>query len=101
MIHLTVLYPQPSDSAQFDADYKIHLDLLHEKLGIPKNEQPYKLTRFLPGPTGKPLFYQMFSFPFESLEALNAAMSTDEMQEVAVDAGRISTGGEPIIMVGQ
>jgi len=43
----------------------------------------------------------MFTMPFDSQEALNAAMASPGMQEVAADANRISTGGAPVILVGR
>jgi uncharacterized protein (TIGR02118 family) len=101
MTNLIVLYPQPKDEKKFESDYATHLILLHEKTGIPKDVKPYTVTKFLEGPAGKPQFYQMFSMPFESPEALHEAMSTSGMQEVAADANRISTGGQPVILVGQ
>jgi hypothetical protein len=42
----------------------------------------------------------MFAMPFPSAEALHQAMASKEMQEVVADAGRISTGGAPVILVG-
>lgn len=100
MIHLIVLYPQPTNVKQFEADYAKHEVLLHEKTGIPADARPYTVTKFLPTPDGPAAFYLMFSMPFESAEALQAAMSSAGMQEVAADANRISSGGAPIIMVG-
>jgi len=100
MLKLIVLYPQPTDLKQFEADYAKHVVLLHEKTGIPANARPYTVTKFMPTPDGSAAFYQMFSLPFESPEALEAAMSSEGMQEVAADAHRISSGGAPIIMVG-
>jgi hypothetical protein len=47
-----------------------------------------------------PAFYQLFTMPFESQEALHAAMSSAGMQEVAADATRISTGGALTILIG-
>jgi hypothetical protein len=38
--------------------------------------------------------------PFESPEALQAARSSMGMQEVGADAARISTGGAPVILIG-
>jgi len=51
-------------------------------------------------PTGAPAYYHMFSMPFESAEALEAAMSSAAMQEVAADANRISTGGAITVLIG-
>jgi len=41
MIQLTVLYPQPADVQQFEAEYMIHTALLHEKMDIPPEVKPY------------------------------------------------------------
>ena len=41
MLQLTVLYPQPADVQQFEADYIIHTALLHEKMDIPPEVKPY------------------------------------------------------------
>ncbi len=100
MLKLIALYPQPTDVQQFEADYARHLVMLHEKTGIPKDAKPYTVTKFLPTPDGPPAFYLMFSLPFESSEALQAAMESAGMQEVAADANRISSGGAPTILVG-
>ena len=100
MIKLQVLYPQPTDTAQFDADYIEHIKLLHEKAGIPGSEKPYTITKFLPSPDGPAPYYQLFSLPFESLEDLQESLATPEMQEVAADAVRISSGGAPIVLIG-
>ncbi len=100
-MNLTVLYPQPADVEKFESDYTAHLKLLHEKTGIPKDVKPYTVTKFLPGPAGNPPFYQMFVMPFDSAEALEQAMASAGMQEVAADANRISTGGAPTILIGQ
>jgi len=95
-----VLYPQPIDQQQFEEDYSKHLVFLHEKTGIPPTVKPYTVTKFLPTSEGNPVYYQMFTMPFESPETLQATMSSAGMQEVAKDANRISTGGAPTILVG-
>ncbi len=99
-VKLMVLYPHPTDTAQFDNDYSDHLGLFHQKANIPEDSRPYTVTRFLPTPEGPAPFYQLFTMPFPSAEALQKAMSSPEMQEVAADAGRISSGGAPVILVG-
>lgn len=99
-MNLIVLYPQPTDVEKFEADYNDHIVLLHEKTGIPQDVKPYTVTRFLPGPGGNPPFFQMFTMPFDSQEALNAALSSAGMQEVAADANRISSGGAPTVLIG-
>lgn len=100
-MNLTVLYPQPTDVEKFKVDYTAHIALLHEKTGMPLDVKPYTITRFLPGPDGNAPFYQMFTMPFDSPEALNELMSSPGMQIVAADAHRISTGGAPTILIGE
>ena len=101
MMNLTVLYPQPKDVDQFESDYTDHLKLFHEKTGLPQDAKPYTVTRFAHGPQGKPPYYLMFSMPFDSADALESAMSSSGMQDVAADANRISTGGAPTVLIGQ
>lgn len=38
--------------------------------------------------------------PFESMEILQAAMSSPAMQEVAADANKICTGGPITVLIG-
>ena len=99
-VQLVVLYPHPTDVEAFNAGYVDHIALLRKNAQIPDGVTPYTLTRFGPGPTGDPAYYQMFTMPFPSAEALQAAFATPEMQEVAADSARLSTGGAPVIMVG-
>jgi uncharacterized protein (TIGR02118 family) len=100
MVKLIVLYPQPSDAEQFEKDYKAHLRLTHEKTGIPTDSKPYTVTKMLSISPGLPPFCKMFSLPFNSIEELQAALTSPAMQELGADAARISTGGSPIIMIG-
>ncbi len=100
MLQLTVLYPQPADVQQFEANYIIHIALLHEKMGIPNDLKLYTTLKFLQTPAGPAPFYRLFSMPFESMEAFQGAMSSPGMQEVSADATRISTGGAPVVMIG-
>jgi len=97
---LIVLYPHPTDRDKFDRDYKEHLKLLHEKLGLPQHPRPYTVIRFAETPMGKAAYHQMFTFPFPSAEALQQALNSPAMAELAADAVRISSGGSPVFMVG-
>jgi len=99
-VKLVVLYPYPTDIDQFNRDYQEHLKLLRKKMQVPEHVQPYTVTRFVETPQGTPVYCQMFTIPFPSAQALQQAMSTQEMQEVAADAARISSGGAPVILVG-
>lgn len=99
-VKLMVVYPHPTDTVQFDRDYSDHIRLIHQKMNISEDSRPYTVTRFLPTPGGPAPFYRLFTMPFPSAEALQQAMSSPEMQEVAADAARISSGGAPVILVG-
>jgi uncharacterized protein (TIGR02118 family) len=99
-VKLMVLYPHPTDVAKFDNDYQDHRRFLHQKMNIPEDARPYTITRILPTPEGHAPFYQIFTMTFPSAEALQQTMSSPEMQEVAADAFRISSGGAPVILVG-
>jgi len=98
---LVVLYPQPTDVEKFESDYTAHIAMLHDKTGIPVDVTPYTITKFVSGLDGPAPYYQMFSMPFESAEALNATMASAGMQEVAADANRISSGGAPTLLIGK
>lgn len=100
-VKLMVLYPLPTDVQQFESDYRDHLSLFHQKMKLPNDVRPYTVTKIISGAENPAPYYQMFTMPFPSQEALQQAMSTPEMQEVAVDAVVISTGGAPIVLVGR
>jgi len=100
MFQAIVLYPHPADAQEFDSAYVKHLELLHEKTGIPATERPYTVTKFLQTPFGAPAFYQMFAISFPTLDALQATLMSPGMQEVNADATRISTGGAPVVLIG-
>ena len=99
MLKLIVLYPQPTDVEKFETDYSDHLELLHQKTGIPSDVKPYSVAKFLPSPQWISPYYKMFTMPFDSHEALQQSMSSAGMQEVAADANRISTGGPITILI--
>lgn len=99
-IKLMVLYPVPTDAQQFEKDYAEHLVLFHSKMGLPTENVPYTVTKIHSDPTNPAPFYQIFSMPFESQEALNNTLNSPAMGEVADDAGRISTGGAPVMLIG-
>ncbi len=99
-IKLMVLYPQPTDLNQFECDYQKHLELFHQKMNIPTDEKPYEITKMVSTPAGPSPYYQMFSISFPSAEVLEQTLASIEMQEIAADANRISSGGNPVILVG-
>ena len=100
MSKVIVLYPQPTDVAQFEQDYAQHTRLFDEKMGITGDEKPYKITKLLTTPMGTPPFYQLVVISFPSPEAMQTAMASPEVGELMADATRISSGGAPVFMVG-
>ncbi|ABG40389.1 Ethyl tert-butyl ether degradation EthD [Paraglaciecola sp. T6c] len=100
-VKLMVLYPQPKDKVQFEGDYVLHLAMLHQALHIPKTDElPYTVTKFTAVGDEIPKYYQMFSMLFSSINALQKTLASEEMQRVANDAVRISSGGTPSILIG-
>ena len=93
-VKLLVLYPQPKDNVVFDYDYASHWDMFHQKLSIPRTGKlPYTVTKFVAVDDEIPKYYQMFSMVFSSMNELHKTLSSEEMQSVASDAVRISSGG--------
>ncbi len=99
-VRFVALYPQPTDTAVFDAEYEKHIKMLHEKTGMPTDVKPYTITRLAPGPDGVAPYYLMFTMPFPSMEEMQAALASPEMQEISADAARLSTGGAPVMLFG-
>lgn len=99
-VKLMVLYPQPKNVPQFEQDYQAHIALLHEQMDIPTSDKPYSVTKMMAGPAGAAPFYQMFSMPFPDIGSLKGVLSSAAMQTVAADASRISSGGEPVVLIG-
>lgn len=99
-LKLMVLYPVPTDIQQFENDYAEHLALFHRKMGVPLENVPYTVTKFLSDSASPAAYYQMFSMAFASKQALDEALSSPQMAEVANDASRISSGGAPVMLIG-
>jgi uncharacterized protein (TIGR02118 family) len=99
-VKLLVLYPFPTDVEQFEKDYHEHLSLFHQTMRIPTDARPYSITKIHSEPENQAPYYQIFSMPFSSPEALQRALGSPEMKVIADDAARISTGGAPTILVG-
>ena len=90
---LIIIYPQA-------IDYE-YLNLPRNKMNISQEVKPSNVTKFHNTSEGSLPYYQMFSMPFNSLKESQATLAITEMQEVAADAHRISSGGAPSIMIGE
>lgn len=100
MSKVIVLYPQPTNAAQFEKDYNQHMRLFDEKMGITGDVKPYTVTKMLATPEGSPPFYQMAVIRFNSPEEMQTAMASPQVAELTADAIRISSGGAPVFMIG-
>lgn len=96
MIQLCVLYPQPLDRGTFEADYAIHSQLIKEKIG-----KPFTVIKFLGGEQGDPAFYQIFMMSFSSMDEVESVLTPEVTDVLDADAFRISSGGEPVILLGR
>ena len=96
MIKLTVLYGHPTVVETFENYYKNnHLPTAEKMEGHEKME----LTKFLSAPDGgKPDYYRMAEFWFESPEAMQKTMGSPEGQATAADLGNFATGGVKLIV---
>lgn len=96
---LMVLYPQPTDVAEFDRAYRDeHVPLAVEKI---KGFTKAVMTRVVGAPDGKPAYHLMVELHFPSMEALQATAATPGAQEALGHAAKISTGGPPVVMVAE
>lgn len=98
MTNLIMPYPQPTEAEKFEADFAERLKLLLENTRVPQGQNPYTLTKFLPGPGGRLSFYQMFKMSFDPTEALQAAVACPGMQEVASGANWVSSRWAPLLI---
>lgn len=96
-----VLYPQPTNAIQFEKDYSKHLRLLDSLMGYSQQDKPYYITKMDKKVFGtSSTFYQMFTMTFETREKLEATINSKEMEEAGKDAMRISSGGAPVVLIG-
>lgn len=96
---LIVMYPPPTDVQTFERLYESE----HVPMAIDKLEGKTKIlsTKVRPPDKGKPAaFYCIAEIHFPSLEAVQTCMASDGWRETLADAARISTGGPPLILIG-
>ena len=96
-VKVVVIYPQPLDPAAFEAVYKNeHTPLAEQKL---KGMTRLVTTKVLASPQGKVSAYRLAEVHFASMDDLNKCVESEGGQEVIAHAGKISTGGPPILLV--
>lgn len=97
--HLLVLYPNPTDEAEFDRAYR-EKHLPYGKPRLVAEGATMVETKKVVGPGFAPPPYHWISdITFPSLEALQAAAGSTGGQEALANAASISTGGAPMLMV--
>ena len=96
-VKVVVIYPRPLDEAAFEAAYKNeHLPMAEQKLnGMTR----LVTTKVLASPDGKVSAYRLAEVHFASMDDLNKCVESASGQEVIAHAGKISTGGPPILLV--
>ncbi len=96
-VKIVVIYPRPLDEAAFETVYKNeHLPMAEEKL---KGMTRFVGTKVLSSPQGKVSAYRLAEVHFSSMDDLNKCVESESGQEVIAHAGKISTGGPPILLV--
>ncbi len=95
---LVVCYPHPKDTVAFEKAYaEEHLPMAGPILAR-AGAQKAVLTRLSNSPQGKPHFYRIAEIHFPSVERLNEALASPDVQKAVADANRISTGGPVVAM---
>ncbi len=99
-VKLTVLDPTPTDIVAFEKAYtEEHLPLVAQKMS---GHIKFVATRVLAaGGEEQPPFHRVAEFYYPSGVELEEALASEVTQEAAVHAASISTGGPPIILVGE
>ena len=96
-VKIIVIYPRPLDEAAFEAVYKNeHLPMAEEKL---KGMTRLVTTKVIGSPQGNVSAYRLAEVHFSSMDDLNKCVESPSGQEVIAHAGKISTGGPPILLV--
>ena len=82
MIKLIALYKKPANSEEFDKHYfEVHTPLAMKMPGLRKTE----ISRMTGAPQGEAPYYLMAELYFDDMEALKAAMSSEEGRASARD----------------
>jgi uncharacterized protein (TIGR02118 family) len=96
MVKVIVLYGQPSDPDAFEQHYAgTHVPLADK---IP-DLRLFEASRVVATPDGsEPPYYRVAELSFDSLEALQAALSSPEGQETVADIPNFASGGATVLI---
>ncbi|QIM16244.1 EthD family reductase [Leucobacter insecticola] len=93
MHKLTVLYPEPTDRAEFEAYYRgTHLPLCAKLPGV----QDITFSIGITDP-GEAPYFAIFQATFANEAALGAAMASPEGKTVEADVANYATGGAIVL----
>ncbi len=82
MVKLVALYKKPAELEEFDKHYDtVHIPLVRKYPGLRKIE----VTTVTGAPIGEAKFYKMAEMYFDSRDALDAALTSQEGKAVARD----------------
>ena len=98
MPKLIVMYPQPTDTAVFDARYRDeHLPMAGDCFKRAKGFTA--LEGVLSPTTVKPAYHALAILEYASLQDLQVDVSSEGAQKAVAHAVEISTGGPPVFLV--
>ena len=95
---LIVIYPRPTDLEAFEKLYQEeHVPMAVELLA---GKTKIVATKIVGSPQGTPPFYRIAEIHFPSVRALYACAASEGGRQTVAHAMKISTGGPPIILIG-
>jgi uncharacterized protein (TIGR02118 family) len=99
MPKLIVLYPPPADTQIFERRYRSeHVPLVMERIeGLRK----FVAAEVIGAPMGPAQFHRVAELYFDSMEALQEAMTSPGGQAAGAHAAEISTGGAPVLLIAE
>jgi len=99
MPKLIVLYPPPTDAAEFERRYRTeHSPMVTDTIpGLKK----FVAAKVLGSRAGKAPYQRVAELYFDSTESLQAGMASPAGQAAVAHAGEISTGGAPVVLIAE
>jgi len=96
-VKVVVIYPRPQDEAAFEQLYLgEHIPMVESKL---KGLTRLVLTKVTGSPQGKVTAYRIAELHFSTTDDLNQCIASEGGQEVIAHAGKISSGGPPLMLI--
>jgi len=98
-VKIVVIYPVPTDIEAFEKAYQEeHVPMAVEKLA---GKSKFIATKVLGSPQGPAPYYRIAEVYFPTMESLQACAASPGGQETIAHAAKISTGGQPIVLVAE